>query len=192
MKRGTLPVKKLSSSSSRPTTAGLTPTGRPAVEAQVDTIKAKIRAEVDARLGEKENVPTDGAGIEVIGHASSGDIIYDLSPDDLEKEFYARVAQANLAKEALDAGRTVEQLMALKESGAKAKADAVARQTAEAGVGAEVTPGPTKQPADVPVVPAKGAEAPTSGVKLTPDDVPALPPKRPRRRKPKELGTRDG
>ena len=97
-----------------------------------------------------------------------------------------------MAKEALDAGPTVEQLMALKEGEAKAKADAVARQTAEAGVGAEVTPGPTKQPADVPDVPTKGVEAPASGVKRTPDDVPSPPPKRSRRRKPEELGTRDG
>ena len=89
MKRGALPAKKLSSSSSRPTTVGLTPTSRHAVEARVDAIEAEIRAAVDARLGEKENVPAGGAGIEVIGHASGGDIIYDLSPDDLEKEFYA-------------------------------------------------------------------------------------------------------
>ena len=102
------------------------------------------------------------------------------------------MAQEHLFKEALIAGPTVEQLMALKESGAKAKADAVARQTAEAGVGAEVTPGPTKQPVDVPVIPAKGVEAPASGVKCTPDDVPAPPPKHRWRRKPEELGTRDG
>ena len=57
---------------------------------------------------------------------------------------------------------------------------------------AEVTPGPAKRPVDVTVVPAKGAEAPASGVKRTPGDAPAPPPKRQRRRKPEGLGTRDG
>ena len=52
--------------------------------------------------------------------------------------------------------------------------------------------GPTKQLADGPVVPAKGAEASASGAKRMPDDVPAPPPKRSRRRKPEDLGTRDG
>ena len=79
MKRSALPVKKLSSASSRPTTAGLTPAGRLAVEAQVDAIEADIRAEVDARMGEKVDVSAGGAGIEVIGRASGGDFIYDLS-----------------------------------------------------------------------------------------------------------------
>ena len=51
MKRGALPAKKLSLTSSRPTTAGLTPAGRLAVEAQVDAIEADIRAEVDAKMG---------------------------------------------------------------------------------------------------------------------------------------------
>ena len=137
-------------------------------------------------------VPAGGAGIEVIGHASGGDFIYDLSPDDLEKEFYARMARANLSKEAFDAGLTMEQLMTSKEGEAKAKADADASKTAEVGLGVEATPGPTKWPAGYPVVPAKGAEAPVGGVKCASDDAPALPPKRSKRRKPVELGTRDG
>ena len=70
------------------------------------------------------DVSSGGIGIEVIGRASGGDFIYDLIPDDLEKEFYARMAQANLAKEAFDAGLTVEQLMTSREGEAKAKADA--------------------------------------------------------------------
>ena len=123
----------------------------------MDAIEADIRAEVDARMGEKVDVSAGGASIEVIGHASGGDFIYDLSPDDLEKEFYARMAHANLAKEAFDAGLTVEQLMTSREGEAKAKADANTSKTAEVGVGAEVTPGSTKQPAGDPVVPAKGA-----------------------------------
>ena len=92
MKRSALPVKKLSSAFSRPTTAGLTPAGRLAVEAHVDAIEADIRAEVDARMGEKTDVSAGGASTEVIGYASGGDFIFDLNPDDLEKEFYACVA----------------------------------------------------------------------------------------------------
>ena len=37
------------------------------MEVRVDAIEAEIRAEVDAKLGEKEKVPAGGAGIEVIG-----------------------------------------------------------------------------------------------------------------------------
>ena len=99
-----------------------------------------------------------------------------------------------MAKEALNTGPTVEQLMTSREgeAKAKAKADADASKTAEVGVGVEVTLGPTKQPADSPVIPAKGAEAPAGGAKRMPDDVSAPPPKRLRRRKPEDLGTRDG
>ena len=136
MKRGALPVKKLSSSSSRPTTAGLTPTGRPAVEAQVDAIEADIRAEVDAKFAEKEKVLADGAGIEVIGHAPGDDFIFYSNQDDLEKEFYAQMAQADLAMRAFEAGLTVEQLMTSKERVATAKAGADAGNTAADGVGA--------------------------------------------------------
>ena len=144
MKRGELPAKKLSLSSSRPTTPGLTPTGKLAAEAKADAIVADIRAEVDARMAEKTDVPTGGASAEVIGHAPGGDFIYDLNPGDLEKEFYAPMALADLALEAFDAGLTVEQLMTSKEGEATAKAGADAGKTAEAGAGAEVTPGPTK------------------------------------------------
>ena len=192
MKRIMLPTKKLSSAPSRPTTAGLTLAGKLAVEAQVDAIVADVRAEVDARMGEKVDVSTGGPSIEVIGLASGGDFIYDLSPDDLEKEFYAQIAQADLALEVFDAGLTVEQLMTSKEGEAKAKADADARKTAEVGVEAEVTPASPKQPTDDFVTPAKGAEAPAAGVRRVPDAAPAPPSKRSRRRKPEELGTRDG
>ena len=190
MKRSALPVKKLSLASIRPTTAGLTPAGKLAVEAQVDAIEADIRAEVDAKMGEKVDISSGGAGIEVIGRASGGDFIYDLSPGDLEKEFYAQMAQADLAMEAFDASMTVEQLMTSKEG--EAKADADAGKTAEVGIEAEVTPASTKQPTDDLVTPAKGAEVPAVGVKRVPDAVPAPPSKRSRRRKPEDLGTRDG
>ena len=60
MKRGVLPAKKLSSASSRPTTAGLTPAGKLTAEAQADAIVADIRAEVDARMAEKEDVQLVG------------------------------------------------------------------------------------------------------------------------------------
>ena len=138
------------------------------------------------------DVPTGGTSTEVIGRAFGGDFIYDLSPNDLEKEFYARMAQADLAKEASNAGLTVEQLMTSREGEAKAKADADTSKTAEVGVGAEVTPGSTKQPAGDPVVPAKGAEEPVGSGKCKPDDAPAPPPKRSRRRKLEDLGTRNG
>ena len=82
--------------------------------------------------------------------------------------------------------------MSSREGEAKAKANADASKTAEVGVGVEVTPGPTKQPANEPVVPAKGTEAPAGGMKRVPDDVPSPPPKRSRRRKPEDLGMRDG
>ena len=192
MKRGALPVKKLSSASSRPTTAGLTPAGKLTVEAQVDAIEADIRAEVDARMGEKTDVPAGGTSAEVIGRTSGGDFIYDLNPGDLEKEFYAQMAQADLAMEAFDAGLTVEQLMASKDGEAKAKADADAGKTAEVDVEVEVMPASMKQQADDLAVLVKGAEAPAGGMKRTPDDVPAPPPKRSRRRKPEGLGMRNG
>ena len=81
------------------------PAGKLTAEAQADAIVADIRAEVDARMAEKTDVPADGANVEVIGHAPGGDFIYDLNPGDLEKEFYAQMAQADLALEALDAVR---------------------------------------------------------------------------------------
>ena len=102
------------------------------------------------------------------------------------------MAQADLALEAFDAGLTVEQLMTSKEGEATAKAGADTGKTAEAGVGAEVTPGPPKRAADVTVVLTKGADAPASSVKRTPDDALASPPKRQKRRKSEGLGTRDG
>ena len=192
MKRGALPAKKLSSASIRPTTAGLTPAGRLAAEAQLDAIEADIRAEVAARMGEKVDISAGGATIEVIGRAPGGDFIYYLSPDDLEKEFYACMAQVDLAKEAFNAGLTVEQLVTSRESEAKAKADADASKTAEAGVGAEVVPASMKQLVDDLIASAKSAEAPAGGVKRMSDDMPAPPSKRSRRRKPEDLGTRDG
>ena len=83
--------------------------------------------------------------------------------------------------------------MTSKEVEAKAKADVDARRAlGGARVGVEATPAPTKQPADDPVFLARGAEAPAGGVKRMSDDVPAPPPKRSRRRKPEDLGTRDG
>ena len=192
MKRGELPAKKLSLSSRRPTTAVLTPAGKTAAEAKADAIVADIRDDVDTKMAEETDVPAGGTSAEVIGHASCGDFIYDLNPGDLEREFYAQMAQADLALEAFDAGLTVEQLMASKDGEATAKAGADTEKTAEAGAGAEVAPGPTRRPVDASVVPAKGSEPPTSSVKRSPDDAPAPPPKRQRRRRPEGFGTRDG
>ena len=153
---------------------------------------ADIRAEVDARMGEKTDVSAGGASTDVIGHTSKGDFIYDWNPSDLEKEFYACMAQADLAKDAFKSGLTVERLVTSRETEAKAKADVDTSKTMEAGAGAEVAPASPKQPADDPVVSAKGARAPAGGAKHSPRDAPAPPSKRTRRRKPEDLGTRDG
>ena len=68
----------------------------------------------------------------MIGHASGGDFIYDLHPGDLEREFYAQMAQADLALEVLDAGLTVEQLMTSKEDEERTRAEAAAAEAAKA------------------------------------------------------------
>ena len=114
-RQSVLPTKKLASTPSRPTTAGLTPAGKLTAEAQADAIVADIRAEVDARMAEESDVPAGGANVDVIGHAPGGDFIYYSHPGDLEREFYAQMAPAYLALEVLYAGLTVEQLMTSKE-----------------------------------------------------------------------------
>ena len=49
MKRSVLPAKKVSPELSRPTTAGLEPSGKPAVEKKVDAIEAAAKAKVAAK-----------------------------------------------------------------------------------------------------------------------------------------------
>ena len=127
-----LPAKKRASTPSRPTTAGLTPAGKLTVEERADAIVAEARAEGDARMAEGTGVPAGGAGDEVIGPALGGDFIYDLNPGDLEREFYARTAQAVLALGASDADLTVEQLLTAKEDEESMKAEAAAAEAAKA------------------------------------------------------------
>ena len=74
----------------------------------------------------------------------------DLSPEDLEKVFYACMAQLDLTIEAMNAKMSVEQLVVTKEAEAKAKA------VAEAAAALEVVDDP--QPALN--VPPSSAEAP--------------------------------
>ena len=191
MKRGELPAKKLSLTSSWPTTAGLTPAGKSAAEAKADAIVADVRAEVDARMAEKTDVPTGGANAEVIGHAPGGDFIYDLNPGDLEKEFYAQMAQADLALEAFDAGLTMEQLMTLKEDEERTKAEPAATEAAKAKSEQVAVPATLVQPSDAPTAPTGVADTPTGGVKRSSSGASAPSSKR-LRRKPVILGTRDG
>ena len=186
-----LPAKKLSSVPSRPTTAGLMPAGKPTAEAQADAIMADIRAEVDARMAEKTDVPSGGANVEVIGHAPGGDFIYDLNPGDLEKEFYAQMAQADLASEAFDAGLTVEQLMTLKEDEERMKAEPAATEAAKAKSKPVAVPAPLVRPSDAPTAPTGVADTPNGGVKRSSSGASAPSSKR-LRRKPLVLGMRDG
>ena len=189
-KRGVLPAKKLASTSSRPTTAGLMPTGKLTAEAQADAIVADIRAEVDARLAKKADVPTGGANDEVIGHAPGGDFIYDLNPGDLEREFYAQMMQADLAMEASDAGVTVEQLMTLKEDEERTKAEAAAAEAVKAKSEQVVEPASQARSSGATTASTGVASAPTGGVKRPSSGGPA--PSSKRRRKPLILGPRDG
>ena len=181
-KRGVLPAKKLSSKRTRPTTAGLTLARKLSAEAKADAIVAEVRAEVDARMAEESVVPAGGANVEVIGHASGGDFIYDLHPGDLEKEFYAQMAQADLALEAFDAGLTMEQLMSSKEDEERANSEAAAVATKSKSEQAM---------AGTPTTPSGAARAPAGGVKRSSSGVSAPSSKR-RRAPPVILGTRDG
>ena len=83
-------------------------------------------------------------------------------------------------------------MVASREAEAKAKEDVDASKTAEAGIGAEVAPASSKQPADDPAVSTKGAGASAGGVKRPSDGVPVPSSKHSRRRKLEDLGTRDG
>ena len=152
---------------------------------------ADIRAEVDTRMAEESDVPTGGANDEVIGYAPGGDFIYDLNPGDLEKEFYAQMAQADLALEAFDAGLTVEQLMTLKEDEERTKAEATAAEAAKAKSDQVAVPATLAQPSGTPTASAGVANMPTGGVKRSSSGASAPSSKR-LRRKPVILGTRDG
>ena len=136
------------------------------------------------------DVPAGGANVEVIGHASGGDFIYDLHPGDLEKEFYAQMAQADLALEALDAGLTMEQLMTSKEDEERTKAEAAAAEAAKAKPEQVVVPASLARSSGTTTASTGIASAPTGGVKRPSSGGPA--PSSKRRRKPLTLGPRDG
>ena len=127
MKRGTLPAKKLSLASTRPTMAGLAPAGKSIVEENVDAIEAEIRAEVAAKQRKEEEEKKlktldGGTSTQAVSRTLAVDPDHDLSVEDMEKAVYAYLAQADLALEAINANMTVEQLTATKEAEAKAKA----------------------------------------------------------------------
>ena len=161
-----------------------------AAEEKVDAIVAEARAEVDARMEEETDVPAGGANDEVISHAPGGDLIYDLNPDDLEREFYAQMAQADLALEAIDADLTVEQLLTAKEDEERTKAEAAAAEAAKAKSEQVVEPASQARSSDTPTASTGVASAPAGGVKRSSSGASA--PSSKRRRKPVILGTRDG
>ena len=190
MKQSVLPAKKLASTPSRPTTAGLTLAGKSSAEAQADEILAEIRAEVDARMAEETEVPAGGANDEVIGRALGGDFIYDLNPGDLEREFYARTTQADLALGASDAGLSVEQLLASKEDEERTKVEAAAAEAAKAESEQVVEPASQARSSGATTASTGVASAPTGGVKRPSSGGPA--PSSKRRRGPVILAPRDG
>ena len=198
IKRGMLPAKKLSSAPTRPTTVGLAPAGKSAVEKRVDAIEAQIRAEFAAKQQkeeeeeEKQKDLAGGTSTQVVSHTLAVDPDRDLSVEDMEKYVYAYLAQADLALEAINANMTVEQLVAAKEAEAKTKAVSAANEAAKAKCEYAMAPTAPKQPADAPIAPLEAAGTPAGGVKRSSGDASAPSSKRTRRRKPEVLGTRDG
>ena len=84
MKRGVLPAKKLSSTPSRPTTAGLAPSGRLAAEKKVDAIVEEARTKIAAKQKEEEEAEktkalVDGSSTQVVNPTLAVDLDNDLS-----------------------------------------------------------------------------------------------------------------
>ena len=67
--RPMLPAKTSSSAMSRPTTAGLAPSGKAAVKRKVDAIVARVRARLTKEDKEKEKEPAPEVDAEVTGYA---------------------------------------------------------------------------------------------------------------------------
>ena len=201
MSRNVLPAKKLSSASSRPTTPGLAPSGKAAVEEKVDAIVAESRARLAREAQEKEEEeekrrgPAPGDDAEVTGRALWADPDSDLGPEDLEKAFYACLAQVDLCIEAMNVGVSVQQLVAAKE----VEAEVAARKTTEAaasgksGVKAKVAGAPVGEvrPAGELAAPSKAAKTAVTCMKHSSGGTPASSTKR-ARKKPVSLGTHDG
>ena len=136
------------------------------------------------------SVPTGGTDDEVIGHALSGDFIYDLNPGDLEREFYARTAQAVLGLGASDADLTVEQLLTAKQDEERMKAEASAAEAAKAKSEQVVEPASQARSSGATTASVGVASAPSGGVKRSSSGGPA--PSSKRRRGPVILSPRDG
>ena len=196
MKRGVLPTKKLSSTPSRPTTAGLAPSGRLAAEKKVDAIVAEARTKIAAKQKEEEveklTALAGGTSAQVVNPTLAVDPDHDLSVEDMEKAIYAYLAQADLALEAMNANMTVEQLVAAKEAEGRTKAESAAMEAAKAKSEHAVEPSTLVQPSDTPVAPMRATETPAGGMKRSSSNTSAPSSKRMRRRKPEVLGTRDG
>ena len=129
------------------------------------------------------------------GHALWADPDSDLGPEDLEKAFYACIAQADLCVKAVNAGLSVEQLMAAKKVEAvvaatkAAEAEAAGKSGVEAGVAG--TPAGSVQLAGEPAASAKATKTAVVGVKCSLGGTPASSGKS-ARKKPVSLGTCDG
>ena len=180
-----LPTKKLTSTPSRPTTAGLAPSAKSAAEKKVDAIVEEARAKATAKQQEEEEklkASTGGTSNQVVNRSPVVDPDQDLSVEDLEEAIYTYLAQADMAQEAMDANTTVEQLTAAKEAEERKKAEAAATEAAKSKY-EQVT-------ADTPAAPSGAAGTPAGGVKRSSSGVSA--PSSKRRRKPVVLGTRDG
>ena len=186
----------LSSTPSRPTTAGLVPSGRLAVEKKVDAIMAEARTKIAAKQKEEEveklTALASGNSAQVVNPTLAVDPDDDLSVEDMEKAIYAYLAQADFALEAINTNLTVEQLTAAKEAEEKAKAELAAMEAAKAKSEHAVAPSTLVQPSDTPVAPMRATETPAGGVKRSSSNTSAPSLKGMRRTKPAALGTRDG
>ena len=97
MKRGMLPAKKLSSTPSRPTTAGLAPSGRLAAEKKVDAIVEEAKTKIAAKQKEEEEAEklkalASGTCAQVVNPTLEVDPDHELSVEDMEKAIYAYLA----------------------------------------------------------------------------------------------------
>ena len=97
-----------------------------------------------------------------------------------------------MALEAINANLTVEQLTAAKEAEGKAKEELAAMEAAKAKSEHVVETSTLAQPSDSPVASMGAAKTPTGGVKRPSGSASAPSSKRLRRKKPVDLGTRDG
>ena len=194
-KRGVLPAKKLSSTPSRPTTAGLAPSRRLAAEKKVDAIVEEARTKITAKQREEEEADklkasAGGTSNQVVNPSPAVDPGHDLSVEDLEEAIYAHLTQADLAMEAMDTDAIEEQHSAAKEAKGRTRAESAAVEAAKAK--SEVVAATALvQPSDASTAPSGAAGTPAGGVKRSSSGASAPSSKR-LQRKPVVLGTRDG